>query len=71
MLVDKAFSSLAADATQLLTLQHFMSQIKNVQITFAIRQGNPTTVEKLYMPHLSSSLIYTPSKALDTPRVIS
>ena len=46
VLVDKAFPSLAADAKQLLALQHFMSQIENVQIAFAIRQRNPTTVEE-------------------------
>ena len=46
VLVDKAFPSLAADAKQLLALQHCMSQIENVQIAFSIRQRNPKTVEE-------------------------
>ena len=70
VLVNKAFPSLATDAYQLLTLQHVMSQIKNVQITLAIRQRNPTTVDEAVHATLEFKSYLHPKQTLNRLRVI-
>ena len=46
VLADKAYPELDQNARQLVTLQHYLNQVDNMQLSFAIRQRTPHTIDE-------------------------
>ena len=64
-LVEKAYPTLQAVAQELLALNHFLSQIENPQLAFAVRQRAPTTVDSAVAAALELEIYMgTPTKPI-------
>ena len=73
-LVEKAYPSLQAEAQELLALNHFLDQIGDPQLSFAVRQRAPATVDTAVAAVLELETYLQPkvpvalvTKSLDEP----
>ena len=69
-LVEKAYPTLQQEAQELLALNHLLSQIGDPQLSFAVRQRSPVTVDAAVAAVLELETYLRPQKAMPVAPVV-